>query len=86
MRRDTSDRLRKETGIGLKAARLAAGRTQMDVAIENGMNQSHVSEVEHGRLNVTLDTICTIAESLGVYPTITFTPIGPRSRHKTPKT
>lgn len=48
-------RLRKERGL-----------TQEKLSLETGIMQSHISEIESGKRNATVDVIGTIACALGV--------------------
>ncbi|MRG96955.1 helix-turn-helix domain-containing protein [Polyangium spumosum] len=58
-------------GERLKAFRLAAGLTQEEVAEghdpdESFANKGHISSIEHGLANPTVETLQRIAEALGV--------------------
>ena len=48
-----------------KAARLAAGMTQQDVARVTGTKYQTVSKIERGILNLTLDTMDRMARAVG---------------------
>ena len=83
IRRDTSDKLRVKVGDRIRLERLAHKMTQTELARITSMNQGHLSEIEHGRENLTLDTICVLAEALGLEPVITFVRITPPSSSQT---
>jgi ribosome-binding protein aMBF1 (putative translation factor) len=74
IKRDSSTDLRVQIGKELRAARLDAEKTQDDVAKAVNMNQSHISEVERGLLNITLDTLTNLASAVGIVPVVTFMP------------
>ena len=42
---------------------------QEDLAKRAGLNRSHIGEIEHGKSNITLDTILRLAGALRVAPT-----------------
>jgi transcriptional regulator with XRE-family HTH domain len=67
-KREALFRLQRHIGELLREARLAANLTQMQLARLTDMNQSHLSEVETGKPNITRDTICTIAIAVGKEP------------------
>ncbi|WP_439684435.1 helix-turn-helix domain-containing protein [Cupriavidus oxalaticus] len=50
----------------LRAARLAAGLSQEDLAVRAGFHRTYVSQVERGLTNVTIDNACRLAEFLGI--------------------
>ncbi|WP_442879014.1 helix-turn-helix domain-containing protein, partial [Collinsella tanakaei] len=52
--------------------RLAAGKTQVDLAGQSGMTQTAVSVLERGGANPTLKTLERIADALGKNLVITF--------------
>ncbi len=54
-------------GTGLRAARVAQGRTQASVALEAGISQPFLSRIERGReLGVSLSTLAACASTLQV--------------------
>jgi transcriptional regulator with XRE-family HTH domain len=59
------ERLQAQVGELLRAARESANKTQSDVAKEINKNQSHISEVEHGKINITLETLLALAGAAG---------------------
>lgn len=61
-----SEQQRKEFGASLRAARLKAGMRQSDLAALTGVEQNHISKIEHGLINVTLDTMTVLARALGM--------------------
>jgi transcriptional regulator with XRE-family HTH domain len=48
--------------------RLQAGLTQRALAARSGITQRRLSDIEAGKLNVTLDTVNMVARALGVDP------------------
>jgi transcriptional regulator with XRE-family HTH domain len=52
-------------GENFRRARMKAGLTQQDVAAHTGINQAYISQVEGGRINLTLGTMITFALSVG---------------------
>lgn len=56
---------RKSVGEQLKAAREAKGYTLRYLAKLTGIANNHISRIEAGRYNATIDTIAVIATALG---------------------
>lgn len=56
---------RKSVGEQLKAAREAKGYTLRYLAKLTGIANNHISRIEAGRYNATIDTIAVIAAALG---------------------
>ena len=50
----------------LRRIRLERGLTQEKLSLESGVMQSHLSEIEAGKRNATVDLIGGIARTLGV--------------------
>lgn len=61
-----SEHQRKEFGLSLRAARLNAGLKQSDLAEMTGVEQKYISRIEHGTVNLTLDTMAVLAKALGL--------------------
>lgn len=57
---------RIKLGNTIKRKRVAAGYTQRTFAPIAGTNQSYLWEVETGRVNVSIDVLCRIADALDV--------------------
>ncbi len=53
-------------GQRLRAARLAAGLTQADVAFSADIRTSHISDIENGKKQLSILTFCKIIEVLRV--------------------
>lgn len=88
-KRAPSARLRAKIGVELRVLRQSIGKTQQEVADATDMNQSHLSEVERGLLNITLDTLVVLAAAVGQEPAIRFVPYGslnPKRRAASRKT
>ena len=58
--------VQKRIGDTIRALRLKRGWSQDVFADKSGLNRAHVGEVERGESNVTIQTLKTIAETLGV--------------------
>jgi transcriptional regulator with XRE-family HTH domain len=58
--------VQKRIGDTVRALRLKRGWSQDVFADKSGLNRAHVGEVERGESNVTIQTLKTIAETLGV--------------------
>jgi transcriptional regulator with XRE-family HTH domain len=55
-------------GDRLRQLRHAAGLSQEQLATKAGLDRTYVSSCERGERNVSLSTICKLAEALGVSP------------------
>jgi len=58
--------IKKEIGNKIKQARKSKGYSQKKLAELVGSNQEHISKVESGKINLTLDYINKIAGCLGI--------------------
>lgn len=58
--------LAKNFGIRIKYFRLLRGMTQEDLSEKISMSTRYVSDIENGRVNITLKTLNKIAESLSI--------------------
>ncbi|MGH7097086.1 MAG: helix-turn-helix domain-containing protein [Stellaceae bacterium] len=61
-----ADRVLRQFGEELRAARKAAGLTQAQFAKRLGHSQQYVSRVEHGMRNLSVRAMVTIARSAGL--------------------
>ena len=61
-----SKELLTEIGEKIKDRRLKKGFSQIDLGDLVGSNQDHISKVEAGKINVTIEYLCKIADALGV--------------------
>ena len=52
----------------LKAARKAAGLSQTELGAKVGLPQSHISQIETGRIDIRLTSLIEIARALGLEP------------------
>ncbi len=50
----------------LRRIRLERGLTQEKLSLESGVMQSHLSEIEAGKRNATVDLIGAVAQALGL--------------------
>ena len=55
----------KVVGHGIRSARLEVGITQAELAARMGVNPSYVTNVEAGRVNLTVGQLANIADALG---------------------
>jgi transcriptional regulator with XRE-family HTH domain len=55
----------KVVGRNIRAARLEVGITQAELASRMGVNASYVTNVEAGRVNLTVGQLANIAEAMG---------------------
>lgn len=60
------DEDRKRIGSRILAARMAAGWSQQELAEKAGLKQRQISQMENGKLNMTIDTLGRVAAALGV--------------------
>ncbi len=60
--------IRKLVGANMRRHRLAAQLSQEAVAERMGVDRAHVSSMERGQQNVTLETLASAAGALGVRP------------------
>ena len=58
--------VQKQIGVTIRAIRLQRGWTQDEFGDLSGLNRAHVGEIERGESNVTIQTLKTIADTLGV--------------------
>lgn len=61
-------------GKAIKAAREQAGVSQAALAAKIGMSRTNFARVEHGKTNVTIDTLVRIAAGLGLDLRVEFAP------------
>lgn len=58
----------RQLGARLRAVRKEAGRTQHQVAVAVGLTRTYLSEIETGRKNITVHTLCALAQHFGIDP------------------
>ncbi len=58
--------LQKQIGRNVRTFRLKRRWTQVVLAERSGLNRAHVGEIERGECNVTIQTLKTVADTLGV--------------------
>lgn len=56
--------LQQEVGLALRAVRQARGMSQADLSKATGIPQSHVCNIEAGKVNPTIKTLNRLAEAL----------------------
>lgn len=59
--------LRKDIGAQIKQWRKVRGLTLEQLAQECGLSKQHINRIEQGRYNVTIDTLASILEALGIW-------------------
>ena len=62
---DLSAELRVTFGANFRAARIAVGISQQEVAAKTGMGQGQISRIESGATNITFDTATKLAAAVG---------------------
>lgn len=60
---------KKKFGKNLQKIRESKGMTLVDVAAGCSIDDSKISKIEHGRINITLSTILELAKGLEIHPT-----------------
>jgi transcriptional regulator with XRE-family HTH domain len=53
----------KEVGSNLRVARKEAGLRQVEVETKSGVAYRHYQDIEAGKVNVSLDTLCRLANA-----------------------
>ena len=56
----------RRIGANVRAARKAKGLSQDILADRSGLHRAHIGEIERGETNMTVQTLKTLADSLGV--------------------
>jgi transcriptional regulator with XRE-family HTH domain len=54
----------QELGRRIRAARIALGFSQEELAYESGIDRSYIGGVERGERNITFNVLCKIASAL----------------------
>ncbi len=57
---------RKAVGLAIARARNAAGLSVRELEALTGIDNGHISRIEGGRMNVTLDTVAKLCEALSL--------------------
>jgi transcriptional regulator with XRE-family HTH domain len=60
----TRDAILRQIGLRIVQRREALGLRQKDLAERLGVAQTAISPMEHGERNLTIDTICRLADAL----------------------
>lgn len=66
---ETADRwaqVRRDVGLRIREARLAAGLTQEALALESGLSRNVLIELEWGRRSVLFERLYDLARALGI--------------------
>ena len=53
-------------GKRLKALRLKAGLTQLDLEVESGISRTEISKIENGQINISIMSIVKLAVALDI--------------------
>lgn len=64
----------RELGFALVDARARAGMTQRDLAKKSGVAQGDISVLESGKTNPKFNTLCKLADAMGMKIKVTFVP------------
>lgn len=59
------DDFAKKLGKNIKMMRVFKDKSQAELSFDSGLNQSYLSRVEKGSVNVTVIKLCCIAKALG---------------------
>lgn len=62
----STDERRKRMGARIKTLREQQGLSQRKLALMIGSNQTHIWQIENGTVNVGLDLLCRLADTLEV--------------------
>ena len=71
---EVSAEVRKQFGIRVRRLRKKANISQTEFAAMLGADRAYLYEIERGDRNITINTICRIAENLGVHPYVLLIP------------
>ena len=69
---ETAEGIRKGLGSILRARRESARRTLTEIAAEAGLSPAHLSEVERGRKEISVDKLVAVTHALGLHPAQVF--------------
>ena len=75
---ETAQGIRRALGSILRARREAARRTLSEVAAEAGLSPAHLSEVERGRKEISIERLVAVCHALGVQPAQVFADLARR--------
>jgi transcriptional regulator with XRE-family HTH domain len=75
---ETAATIRAAVGSVLRTRREAARRTLTEVAGEAGLSPAHLSEVERGRKEISIERLVAVAHALGVHPAEIYAELGRR--------
>jgi transcriptional regulator with XRE-family HTH domain len=75
---ETAQGIRRDLGSILRARREAARRTLSEIAAEAGLSPAHLSEVERGRKEISIERLVAVCHALGVQPAQVFADLARR--------
>jgi transcriptional regulator with XRE-family HTH domain len=58
--------VRKALGVRVRSLRSLRGLSQEQLAEAGGLHWTHISGIERGQYNLTLETLCKLAAGLGI--------------------
>ena len=65
---DLKEKIKRDFGINLQRLRIEKGLSIRALASSSGLEYSQVQRIESGKVNLSLTTIHSLAEGLGVTP------------------
>jgi transcriptional regulator with XRE-family HTH domain len=75
---ETASEIRRALGAVLRGRREATRRTLSEIAAEAGLSPAHLSEVERGLKEVSIERLVAVAHALGVRPAEIYTDLARR--------
>jgi len=66
VKRQNAVAIQKQIGNRVRELRTAKGLSQEAFADDCGLHRTHMSLLERGRINITMNTLCQIVNTLGV--------------------
>jgi len=75
---ETGEAIRSALGSIMRTRREAARRTLSEIAAEAGLSPAHLSEVERGRKEISIERLVAVAHALGVHPAEIYAELGRR--------
>src|SRR5437762_11511439 len=69
---ENAQAIRQVLGSVLRARRESARRTLSEIAAEAGLSPAHLSEVERGRKEISVESLVAVTHALGLHPSQVF--------------
>ncbi len=76
---ENRDLLLSQIGLRVLRRRQQLGLTQKALADRLGINNTNLARIEHGKQNLTVDTLCKLADALETTAAELFTGLPPRA-------